>query len=366
MTPETAIPVPCLFLCREEYEEALRSEILARCGPVAAEASGPGLVRIEAALPEAAARALQAPLIFERQRLEAAVWLAAPGLKGLAREAVVRLMPAISRSSGSWTAHIFAPDTASASPLAPRAANLERVLMEFLGERFPAVARRFVPEREARPPAVASVLQLCLTAADGAWGSAMPLAALSDSRPGGIHRMPFDPRSPSRSYLKIEEAFDRMQEQPRRGQSAVDLGAAPGGWSHAFLKRGCTVTAVDRGPMRVPVDPAAGGELRHRREDGITFVPPERERPVDWLVSDMLQAAGTNIGMMRKWIEKRWMRRFVFNIKLPQQEPYPALRPLEEYLQSMPHVRYGMRQLYHDRREVTVWGWIGGDAGPGA
>ena len=80
----------------------------------------------------------------------------------------------------------------------------------------------------------------------------MPANRLSDPCPGGAHRKPFDQLAPSRSYLKIEEAFDMLGESPRRGQTVADLGAAPGGWTYAFVKRGCRVTAVDNGPMRIP------------------------------------------------------------------------------------------------------------------
>jgi len=77
---------------------------------------------------------------------------------------------------------------------------------------------------------------------------------------------------------------------PEANQSVIDLGAAPGGWSHAFLKRGCMVTAIDNGPMKLR-HPA----LVHQMTDGIRFEP----RPVDWLVADMLVAPGISSSMPR-------------------------------------------------------------------
>ena len=55
-------------------------------------------------------------------------------------------------------------------------------------------------------------------------------------------------------------------------------------------------------------------------------------------------------------MENAWMRHFVFNIKLPQQHPYPVLKPIEDYLRRQSAIRFCIRQLYHDRREVTVFG----------
>jgi 23S rRNA (cytidine2498-2'-O)-methyltransferase len=153
-----------------------------------------------------------------------------------------------------------------------------------------------------------------------------------------------------------------MGEQPSRGQRVVDLGAAPGGWTYAFLKRGCTVTAVDRAELRLKSVGETDGRVRHLRADGITYVPPPKLLPVDWLVSDMLQPVGQNIGMIRKWMDNRWMRRFVFNVKLPQGEPLAALRPLEKYLASVRGSRFTIRQLYHDREEVTVFGHLSAQA----
>jgi 23S rRNA C2498 (ribose-2'-O)-methylase RlmM len=57
-------------------------------------------------------------------------------------------------------------------------------------------------------------------------------------------------------------------------------------------------------------------------------------------------------------MDNRWMRHFVFNVKLPQEQPLEALQPMIAYLEKVPDLRWRMRQLYHDRREVTVWGWL--------
>jgi len=136
----------------------------------------------------------------------------------------------------------------------------------------------------------------------------------------------------------------------------VNLGAAPGGWSYAFLKWGCRVLAVDNGPLKLKDLATAGGRLTHLRENGIPFTPPSAWLPLDWMVSDMLIPPGQTLGMIRKWMEHAWMRRFVFNVKLPQQHPYPVLKPIEAFLHSQSGITFHIRQLYHDRREVTVFG----------
>ena len=344
----------CL-VCRQGFETTLADEVRAR---MSARGSDPGLPAVHPGMLrydslQAAAVANAAPFTFERQRLTGAMQIALGGLKPMAREVMIRILPGIPRGAGLWTLHAYASNVDAPDSLSRRADSLAEVFLEGCRERFPGILRRYVPAPAASE--ALHVLQVCLTP-EAAWACVMEKTRLSDNAPGGVHRMPFDPHSPSRSYLKIEEAFDLLGESPQRRQTVVDLGAAPGGWTYAFLKRGCRVTAVDNGPLRLESTGGQGGKVQHVKADGIVYEPPSALRPVDWLVSDMLMPPGRNLGMMRRWMDGRWMHRFVINIKLPQQQPFEVLRPVEDYLARVPRIRFRIRQLYHDRREVTVFG----------
>lgn len=353
---------PNIMICREGYEDILRDEMIAK-GAIPAPTElhpptfTPGIGLLVAVAPAEAAGAdqLVEPFIFEQQRLEAALWFEDQPLKAMARAIVVRLLPAISSRTQSWTMHAFASNPNAAQPLTQRAERVRQAVLDFCADRFTVVFRRYREPETFASSETHLVLQICATPG-GLWGAVMPPHRLSDARPGGVHRMRFDNNAPSRSYLKIEEVFERMGEEPAPGQRVVDLGAAPGGWSYAFLKRGCRVLAVDNGPMKLNDLGTAGGNLTHLRENGISFTPPPAWRPLDWMVSDMLIPPGQTLGMFRQWMEHGWMRRFVFNIKLPQQQPYPVLKPIETYLRNQAGIKFQIRQLYHDRREVTVFG----------
>ena len=71
----------------------------------------------------------------------------------------------------------------------------------------------------------------------------------------GIHRLKFPSEAPSRSTLKLEEAFhafipkSEWEERLAPGMWAVDLGACPGGWTYQLVKRSMFVHAVDNGAM---------------------------------------------------------------------------------------------------------------------
>jgi len=73
--------------------------------------------------------------------------------------------------------------------------------------------------------------------------------------PQGIPRLKFPREAPSRSTLKLEEALLTLLDAGERerwlkpGMNAVDLGAAPGGWTWQLVRRSLRVTAVDNGPM---------------------------------------------------------------------------------------------------------------------
>ncbi len=93
---------------------------------------------------------------------------------------------------------------------------------------------------------------------------------------GGQRRMADDPAAPSRSYLKLEEAYGILGRQPLQGETVVDLGAAPGGWSFSAAKHGASVLALDNGPLKG----AAFGHplIQHEQVDAPLATRRRRER----------------------------------------------------------------------------------------
>ena len=68
----------------------------------------------------------------------------------------------------------------------------------------------------------------------------------------------------SRAYFKLEEALDLAGVGDLEGKRALDLGAAPGGWTEVLLDRGAAVVAVDPGALDTNV--AARPGIRHVRK----------------------------------------------------------------------------------------------------
>jgi 23S rRNA C2498 (ribose-2'-O)-methylase RlmM len=300
------------------------------------------------------------PFIFERQRLPQARWFGADDLDALAATVAAEQGLGVANAT-LWTIHSFAPNPDTEDSRTREAQALERRVLAQLERDQPELMGRFRAADRGPVAGDALVWQLCRMAG-GVWSSQALRGELSDPYPGGIHRMPADPQAPSRSYLKIEEALDVMRQihlvgNPRPNETVVDLGAAPGGWTWAFVKRGCRVYAVDNGPLKLQSQGELGGEAIHLREDGLGFRP---QRPADWLLSDMLIAPGQALGLLRRWLSGGWARHLVVNIKLPQADPLVALAPIVDYLRGVPGLRFHLRQLYHDRREVTLMGELSG------
>ena len=181
------------------------------------------------------------------------------------------------------------------------------------------------------------------------WGSCWPM---------GIPRLRMPREAPSRSTLKLAEAFvtflgDREPELLRAGMKAVDLGAAPGGWTWQLAHRGLSVTAVDNGPLKGEI--AQDSLVTHLRVDGLTFRP---RRPVDWMVCDIVDQPARISALVGRWIAEGHARRTIFNLKLPMKKRYDEVRRCEAIIgeaiakAGLRHT-LALRQLYHDREEVT-------------
>ncbi|MCK7544236.1 23S rRNA (cytidine(2498)-2'-O)-methyltransferase RlmM [Marinobacter bryozoorum] len=179
--------------------------------------------------------------------------------------------------------------------------------------------------------------------------------------PMGIPRLKLPASAPSRSALKLEEAWkvllpaDRILDYLGGGKSAVDLGAAPGGWTWQLVQQGMRVTAVDNGPM--DDDLMATGMVTHVRADGYLWRP---KRSVDWMVCDIVDKPRRTAAMVSDWFNDQLCRYSVFNLKLPMKKRYDEWLLCRELLEArLADAPFGFRlrarQLYHDREEITCF-----------
>ena len=186
-------------------------------------------------------------------------------------------------------------------------------------------------------------------------------AANRAATPGGILRLKASHEAPSRSALKLEEAWkvfvpeDAWFDVLGGGKKAVDLGAAPGGWTWQLVRQGMLVTAVDNGPMQPAL--MASGHVEHVKADGYRWRP---HRAVDWMVCDIVDKPRRTATLVASWFQDRLCRYAVVNLKLPMKKRYQEWLACQDIiLQGLQaaggEYRFSAKQLYHDREEVTCY-----------
>jgi 23S rRNA (cytidine2498-2'-O)-methyltransferase len=166
---------------------------------------------------------------------------------------------------------------------------------------------------------------------------------------GGRARMHRGQDAPSRAALKLDEALDGLYLAPSKGDLCVDLGAAPGGWTQRLLARGARVLAVDPAQLAKPL--RTHPKLRHFQQNAFRFTP---EGPVDWLFCDMAWRPLEVAQLLAKWGKHHWATHLVANLKLPMRDKNAVLFKARRVLEEGHWRQVRIRQLYHDRDEVTV------------
>ncbi|MGJ8692154.1 MAG: 23S rRNA (cytidine(2498)-2'-O)-methyltransferase RlmM [Thalassotalea sp.] len=177
----------------------------------------------------------------------------------------------------------------------------------------------------------------------------------------GIHRLKFPSDAPSRSTLKLDEAFlyfipkEEREYRVTSGMHAVDLGSAPGGWTYQLVRRGMMVTAIDNGLMDESL--MESGQVKHKQMDGFKYVPMKKN--VDWLVCDMIEKPQRVAKLMAEWLINGYCKEAMFNLKLPMKGRYQQvthdLQSIKDIFADY-NVKYELyaKHLYYDREEVTV------------
>lgn len=282
-----------------------------------------------------------------------------------------RELPAFARA-GFEVVATFEPDAAGADAIwravAPKAggrpvyvqawtvdterANVLSNVAEALGKSTEAAvpAERRVESMRAARDRGALLLQICVVNRRLVVAGIVSAGEALSLFPGGRARMWRESGSVSRAALKVEEALASFELEPGGGETCVDLGAAPGGWTQRLVARNARVIAVD--PANLSPELARHRLVTHVKSSAFSFAP---EEPVDWLFCDMAWRPLEVAQLLGKWGRRAWATFLVANIKLPMKDKNPILyRVKTTLLQEGAWKDLRVRQLYHDRDEVTV------------
>jgi 23S rRNA (cytidine2498-2'-O)-methyltransferase len=198
-----------------------------------------------------------------------------------------------------------------------------------------------------RPEQVVSVI---LTHEVGYIGLSLSADNISDWA-GGARRFKRDDDQISRAEFKLLEALDVFGMSLPPGGHALDLGAAPGGWTRVLRNHDMTVTAVDPGDMDLNL--ARDPDVRHIRKIAQSHLRSTSEK-YDVIVNDMRMDAAYSarviVAASRNLAKGGWA---LMTLKLPSGGMgYAATDALE--ILSDRYSIIGARQLFHNRNEVTV------------
>ena len=206
-----------LFLGQHGYEKLLARELAAGGGAV--RETGPGwALRPDGPAPAVAwmdglcfpHAALLGPREFTGESVNAlAQQLADFFLASLRGERVETAWPCV------FTGAVEVPG------LGRRASGVEKAFGGLLQKKLARVARLATPERPRGPGRARGLFVF--------FADFGRVFAAREAWLGGQRRMADDPLAPSRSYLKVEEAYGVLGREPQPGETICDLGAAPGG-----------------------------------------------------------------------------------------------------------------------------------------
>lgn len=152
---------------------------------------------------------------------------------------------------------------------------------------------------------------------------------------------------PSRAYLKLWEACTRLGAAPRPGETCLDLGASPGGWTWAIASLGALVLAVDRAPLAPSVAALPG--VTQRQEDAFALMP-EALGPFDWLFSDVIAYPSRLLTLVTRWIAAGCAARIIVTLKFQAATDHAAV----DAFAAIPGGR--LLHLYYNKHELTfLW-----------
>jgi 23S rRNA (cytidine2498-2'-O)-methyltransferase len=246
-----------------------------------------------------------------------------------------------------WALDVWVPDSDEGNLLSARAAALVPTL-----RTTSAWSEKRVADARAALAENGLYAQACLLPpGDRVAVGVLPVRDAPSLASGGRLRVHVPEAAPSRAAMKLAEAFLWLDRSPDAGDVCVDLGAAPGGWTWVLLEQRARVIAVDPAFLARSLQGKRGVE--HQRRDAFKYEPKE---PVDWLFSDMAWRPLESAALLAKWARRGWARMLIANIKLPMRKKAEMLVRVREILADGGWRSLRVRQLYHDREEVTVAG----------
>jgi len=154
----------------------------------------------------------------------------------------------------------------------------------------------------------------------------------------------------SRAEFKLREALQILHYEPKKGGLAVDLGAAPGGWSLVLAEYGINVIAVD--PAKLDDKLLDVKNITHFRGKSQDF---HTDKKIDLLVNDMNMEPRDSANIVMSFSKNLEIGTLlIMTIKLVGG---PFEKRIQEVCETLDDEfkLLDVRLLFHNRQEVTAF-----------
>lgn len=182
-------------------------------------------------------------------------------------------------------------------------------------------------------------------------GISVPTDNLSDWN-GGAVRFQREEGQISRAKFKLLEAERVFGIDFTAFRSAVDVGAAPGGWTSFLLDKGLQVTAVDPAKMDPSLQNIPNLKVVKKNAADVKFKPNE----FDLLVCDMSWSpkltAKLVIGMLDAVVPGGTV---IVTVKLMNKKPLALIKEVINTFEESRMQVQRAKQLFHNRDEITLY-----------
>jgi 23S rRNA (cytidine2498-2'-O)-methyltransferase len=149
---------------------------------------------------------------------------------------------------------------------------------------------------------------------------------------------------PNRAYLKLWDALTRLRAYPQVGETCLDLGASPGGWSWVLAKLGAKVIAIDKAPLEPRIAALPNIEWR---QDSAFALEPASFGPIDWLCCDVICYPARLLKMIERWLAQGQVRNFVCTLKFQGETDHDTASAFAAIPGSQ------LFHLHHNKHELT-------------
>lgn len=166
--------------------------------------------------------------------------------------------------------------------------------------------------------------------------------------PDGICQFIEDKQNPpNRAYLKLWEALSYLNRYPTYGETALDLGASPGGWSYVLQNLGANVTAIDKALLDPKI--ARLPRINFIQKSAFAYDPQELDKAYDWVFSDVACYPERAYDLILKWIKSQKAKQLIFTIKLQGKTDLNGLQCFKDIQNSK------LMNLFYNKHEATFF-----------